>query len=146
MNVNKMHMEKTVNERIRCLIDHLGISDKKFAEMIGVPQTTISNLFNRQTEPGYKILNAIMNHIEYISSDWLLTGKGDMITQNVNQTNEHGDNINTASGNISVNKTNDENIKALMNRIEELMKERDEYKDKVIELQQTIIEMIQVKK
>ena len=67
-------MESTVNERIRLLIDYLKISDKKFAEMIGIPQTTLSNLFNRQTEPGYKILNAIMNCINGISSDWLLTG------------------------------------------------------------------------
>lgn len=71
-------METTVNERIKELIRFLNVSDRRFAEMIGVPQTTISNLFNRNTEPSYKILNAILNQFEFINSRWLLTGEGSM--------------------------------------------------------------------
>lgn len=71
-------METTINERIRELVKLLGVSGSKFASMIGVPQTTISNILTRDTEPGYKILNAISNHIELLSSDWLLLGRGEM--------------------------------------------------------------------
>jgi len=71
-------METTVNERIRDLIHHLGVSDRRFAEMIEVPQTTISNLFNRRTEPSYKILHAIINRFEFVNPKWLLTGEGTM--------------------------------------------------------------------
>jgi len=71
-------METTVNERIKEIIRFLKVSDRRFAEMIGVPQTTISNLFNRQTDPSYKILNAITNHFEFINPKWLLTGHGSM--------------------------------------------------------------------
>ncbi len=71
-------MKENVNERIREIIRFINVSDRRFAEMIGVPQTTISNLFNRQTEPSYKILNAIINHFEFINPKWLLTGEGEM--------------------------------------------------------------------
>lgn len=74
-------MGTTVNERIKELIRYLGLSDRRFAEMIGVPQTTISNLFNRNTEPSYKILNAIINQFEFVDSRWLLTGEGEMNTE-----------------------------------------------------------------
>lgn len=76
-------METTVNERIKQIISFLKVSDRRFAEMIGVPQTTISNLFNRQTDPSYKILNAIINQFEFINPKWLLTGEGPMsLTEN----------------------------------------------------------------
>ncbi len=135
-------MENTINERVRFLIDYLKVSDKKFAEMIGVPQTTISNLFNRQTEPSYKILNAIANHIECISPDWLLTGKGDMITQNVTQNNQHGDNVNTTSGNVQITKNEDVDKK----EIERLREENDRLKTELIEAKQSIIDLLMGKK
>lgn len=68
----------TVNERIKEIIRFLKVSDRRFAEMIGVPQTTISNLFNRQTDPSFKILNAIISKFEFINPKWLLTGLGPM--------------------------------------------------------------------
>ncbi len=85
-------MDTTVNERIKELIRLLNVSDRRFAEMIRVPQTTISNLFNRNTEPSYKILNAIINQFEFVDSKWLLTGEGtlnpeknDLTIQVINQ-------------------------------------------------------------
>lgn len=143
-------MESTVNERIRLLIDYLKISDKKFAEMIGIPQTTLSNLFNRQTEPGYKILNAIMNCINGISSDWLLTGEGEMIRQNIHQTNNQGDNIN-AGGNLSLDKSVKTNIDPkYVEKLEEdnkrMNQEISKLKDDLLKLQQSMIDLLSKKK
>lgn len=143
-------MDSTVNERIRLLIDYLKISDKKFAEMIGIPQTTLSNLFNRQTEPGYKILNAIMNCINGISSDWLLTGEGEMIRQNIHQTNNQGDNIN-AGGNLSLDKSVKTNIDPkYVEKLEEdnkrMNQEISKLKDDLLKLQQSMIDLLSKKK
>lgn len=143
-------MESTVNERIRLLIDYLKISDKKFAEMIGIPQTTLSNLFNRQTEPGYKILNAIMNCINGISSDWLLTGEGEMIRQNIHQTNNQGDNINSG-GNLSLDKSVKTNIDPkYVEKLEEdnkrMNQEISKLKDDLLKLQQSMIDLLSKKK
>lgn len=79
-------MNNTVNDRIRAIINEMNISDRAFAEKINIPQTTISNLFNRGSEPGYKILSNIINCIEFISPEWLLTGKGEMLKSGYTQT------------------------------------------------------------
>lgn len=131
-----------VKRRLSEFLRYIGSNNNQFVIKMGYASTFLNSKGGISEEKLGEIFKAYPD----LDMNWLFSGEGEMIRQNVNQTNEHGDNINTASGNISVNKTNDENIKALMNRIEELMKERDEYKDKVIELQQTIIEMIQVKK
>lgn len=80
-------MNNTVNDRIREIINEMNISDRAFAEKINIPQTTISNLFNRGSEPGYKILSNIINCIEFVSPEWLLTGKGEMLKSRYTQTN-----------------------------------------------------------
>lgn len=80
-------MNNTVNDRIRAIINEMNISDRAFAEKINIPQTTISNLFNRGSEPGYKILSNIINYIEFISPEWLLTGKGEMLKSEYSQAN-----------------------------------------------------------
>lgn len=71
-------MEETVLQRIRKVIDYLNISDRKFAESIGLPQTTVSSMFKRGNDPNVNIIQAIVNAHTFISSDWLLTGKGEM--------------------------------------------------------------------
>lgn len=67
-------METSVLQRIRELIDYYSLSDRKFAESIGLPQTTISSLFQRGNEPNVSIVQAILNRYTEISPDWLLTG------------------------------------------------------------------------
>ena len=74
-------MESTINERIREIIKYYGLSASMFAKTINIPQTTISNILTKNTEPGYKILSAISNHFKLISSEWLLHGEGEMLKQ-----------------------------------------------------------------
>lgn len=71
-------METTVLERIREVINRLSLSDKKFAEYIGVPQTTLSSLFQRGNEPNVAIVQSILSSFPNISMGWLLFGHGDM--------------------------------------------------------------------
>lgn len=130
-------------ERLLEYLKYLGVGQNAFESNIGVSVAYISKL---KGSIGSEVLAKIKRAYPELSMDWLIDEDGDMIRQNVNQNNQHGDNINTVSGNISVNKTNDENIKALKDRIDELIKERDEYKDKVIALQEKLIEIMSVKK
>lgn len=72
-------MEKAINQRIKSVIDYLSISDREFANRIGIPQTTISNIFNRDSDVKFSVIEAIINQFGFISLNWLLTGKGDML-------------------------------------------------------------------
>ena len=71
--------------RIKKLITHLGLNDSSFARELGFPQTTISNMLNRNSDPKSELLLAIVKKWD-VSTDWLLTGEGEMFrgeTRNV---------------------------------------------------------------
>lgn len=72
-------MQTTIIQRVRAIIDYLGVSDNRFAKTIGVPQATISNLFNRNSDVKSVVLGAIVSAYGIISARWLLTGQGSML-------------------------------------------------------------------
>lgn len=71
-------MERAINKRIKEIIRYLNISDTEFSKRISMPQSTISNIFNRDSDIKYSILESILTQFEFISSEWLLRGKGNM--------------------------------------------------------------------
>lgn len=76
-------METTVLQRIREFIEFKDVSDRKFAETIGVPQTTISSLFKRGNEPNISIISAILKAYPIINMEWLISGNGSMLKMNM---------------------------------------------------------------
>lgn len=74
-------MEDSVNQRIKSVIEYYSLTQKKFAESIGVAQTTVSSFFKRGSKPSYDILESIKNAFPEISADWLLSGEGEMLRE-----------------------------------------------------------------
>lgn len=72
-----------INDRIVYLIDNqYNKSQKKFAESIGYSPQVVSNIVSgRRNKPSFDVLNAILSTNVYINSDWLLTGRGEMIRE-----------------------------------------------------------------
>lgn len=75
-----MTNNNTINGRIREIILSAGITDSAFAKRIGVTQSVIASMFQRGTEPSAKVLTSILLTYEDISAEWLLRGKGQMLT------------------------------------------------------------------
>lgn len=73
-------MESTTNQRLKRIIDKSDLSVNAFAKRVDVPQTTLSNMIKRGTEPSTKTLNAVLSAFPDINPDWLLTGSGEMYT------------------------------------------------------------------
>lgn len=69
-------METTVLERIKCIMSDMNISGKKFAEQIGIPQTSLSSLLSRGNEPNVSVVQGVLNAYPTISANWLLLGVG----------------------------------------------------------------------
>lgn len=82
-------MDSLVNKRVREIASYLKMSTNEFSKSIGVPQTTLSNVFNRNSEIRSNILFAILVKYRFISAEWLLLGEGNMIkdspTTNLNE-------------------------------------------------------------
>lgn len=72
-------MEESICSRIRELISYYNISDRQFAIKIGVTQSVIGSMFQKQTEPSAKVLKLILSADERISAEWLMRGKGEML-------------------------------------------------------------------
>lgn len=71
-------MERAINKRIKEIIRYLNISDTEFSKRISIPQSTVSNIFNRDSDIKYTVLESILTQFEQISSEWLLRGEGSM--------------------------------------------------------------------
>ncbi len=67
--------------RIKEIIEEKNLSETAFAKAIGVRQSTLNNLFNRDSTPKIDIMTNISNTFG-VSPVWLLTGEGEMYNQN----------------------------------------------------------------
>lgn len=72
-------MEDSICGRIRALIGYYNISDRQFAIKIGVNQSVIGSMFQKDTEPSAKVIKLILSVDNDISAEWLLRGKGEML-------------------------------------------------------------------
>lgn len=77
--LNNAIMENEVIQRIREIILYAKMTERAFAINIGFPPMTINSLFKRNSDPGYKLLNAIACAFPDLSSEWLLRGEGPML-------------------------------------------------------------------
>jgi hypothetical protein len=72
-------MQNTFNERLLLIKSHLGCkSDRGFAKQLGIKYSKLQTYF-KGSNPGIDVLDIIMSNQEWINSDWLITGRGDMI-------------------------------------------------------------------
>jgi transcriptional regulator with XRE-family HTH domain len=81
-------MNDTINERIDYLINQFAKNQSDFANKIGKPSQTISNIVLRGTKPGSEILEAILNVYPQVDALWLVCGIGEMQRNLVNAKEE----------------------------------------------------------
>lgn len=71
-----------INERLQIIVNELFDGNKaKFAKSIEIAPTSISNYLSdkRQSKPSADMLEKIINVVECLSAEWLLTGEGEML-------------------------------------------------------------------
>lgn len=69
-----------IKDRIKQIMEHEQLTAAALAESIGVSQGTISHtLGDRNKYPSTDFIIKLHERFSYISLDWLLTGKGEMV-------------------------------------------------------------------
>lgn len=77
--LNKLNMESSINNRIEQLYNRSGErSIRAYAIKLGIAPTTLNECI-KGAEPRFSLLNAVVNGEPSINTDWLMTGKGDML-------------------------------------------------------------------
>lgn len=77
-------MESSVNQRISDIISESGLTINSYAKKIGIAQTSLRDCVKNGTEPKYSTLNKIAIAEPSVSLDWLITGKGSMVRDEMN--------------------------------------------------------------
>jgi len=65
-----------INERLKILIDLLGLSLKDFSSKTGIPYPTLQHYLSGRSEPGAENLQKIVIQFD-VNINWLLTGEGE---------------------------------------------------------------------
>lgn len=75
-----METEKTVAERLKDFMDHVGLSNSQFADTTGISRPTLSQLLNgRNKSINDQFLRKINEAYPQLDIRWLLFGSGDML-------------------------------------------------------------------
>ena len=75
-----MAAETTVGQRFTQLISHLGLSKNAFATSLEKTATVIQHLVDERNKPGFDLLCKVFEVYPNVSKDWLLEGRGPMLT------------------------------------------------------------------
>lgn len=77
--LNNKNMENVIVQRVIEFLNKKKISKKDLAEILGVPNSTLTSKLNGARGLDIDTLLAIVTHFEDLSAEWLLRGKGEML-------------------------------------------------------------------
>lgn len=124
-----------MKDRIQRFIDFKGISAGELASSIDVQRSNVSHILNGRNKPGALFLEKLLLKYPEINARWLMTGEGEMISENIVKNENQPDlidfnkkviddnriknkqNYNTISGLEPTLKNNDSSISNSLKRI-----------------------------
>jgi len=69
-----------MNNRVLEIIENKKLTPSRFADKIGVPRSTISHIISGRNKPSMELISKIAEKYPDINLDWLIKGKGSMIS------------------------------------------------------------------
>lgn len=73
-----------MTDRILSIIKYFHLSPSDFAEEIGVQRSSISHLISGRNRPSLEFVQKILTRYPDINTEWLLSGKGEMLRNGIN--------------------------------------------------------------
>jgi transcriptional regulator with XRE-family HTH domain len=87
---------QTVKDRLIEFLEYKDLSQAKFAGKIGVSKGYVNNMTENPTQ---ETITSIKNKFPELNTEWLLTGKGEMLRNNINEVNGNGNTSVAGNGN-----------------------------------------------
>ena len=78
-------MQQTINERLKFLIEALGISARAFSRTLDVSESTTRNYLDKSTKPSTDYIERIANHFKSVNLAWLITGEGEPLLSSTDE-------------------------------------------------------------
>jgi transcriptional regulator with XRE-family HTH domain len=77
-------MQSTVNERLKILVDALGTNPGALSKILGISPSTLRNYLDRDSKPGYEVIEKLYNSFKHINLLWLFGEPGEPLLPGVN--------------------------------------------------------------
>jgi peptidoglycan hydrolase CwlO-like protein len=82
-------VQTTINQRIKFLLEHYGLSARDFGRAIGAADNTTQNYLGpRETRPHADYIEKVLRHFESLDAKWFLTGEGQPFPTESSMSNE----------------------------------------------------------
>lgn len=69
-----------MKDRLQKILQEYDLTPSRLAEKLGVQRSGISHIMSGRNKPSYDFLIALMDSFPDINANWLLTGKGEMLS------------------------------------------------------------------
>ena len=103
--------------RIALILKQKNLTSAKFADEIGVQRSSISHVLSGRNKPGLEFIQKILKTYPEISSDWILFGKGNMMSDQENESDVQRGRI---ENDLFTAKLSEEDKKAQVSDIEKI--------------------------
>ena len=77
-----------MKDRIKKIMDEEGLSAAKFADQLQINRAVVSHILNGRNNPSLDVVTKILSEMNYINSEWLLSGVGSMYKDGYAPTDE----------------------------------------------------------
>ncbi len=67
-----------MKDRIKQIMDNANLTPAKFADQLQINRAVVSHILNGRNNPSLDVVTKILSEMNYINSDWLLNGSGQM--------------------------------------------------------------------
>ncbi|MDO5570582.1 MAG: helix-turn-helix transcriptional regulator [Bacteroidales bacterium] len=68
-----------MKERLQEIMEKEGMNAGRFADAIGIQRSALSHIMSGRNNPSLDVLMKVISRFDYISTDWLMFGKGAML-------------------------------------------------------------------
>jgi len=121
-----------INKRLIIILNEMFKGNvSEFARISGIPQPTLNNIVgNRFSKPSSENLERLINSIDIIDANWLLTGKGEIMKNkqqigDISSSTVVGANVNGNGNNITHNNFNE--MIELQKGYQDLLRKKDDH-------------------
>ena len=74
-----------MKDRIRLIMESEQLTPSAFADKLQLGRAVISHILNGRNNPSLDVVSRILSKMNYINSDWLITGNGEMYKSQSNE-------------------------------------------------------------
>lgn len=132
-----------MKDRIIQFLKEKNLTSTKFADEIGVQRSSISHILSGRNKPSFDFIEKMLKAYPDIDAQWLITGKGNMLSNQPSLFNQSNQNNEKSSSSRELNIQNSPMKEHLISNSDEVIEEKEEnmdlHKKKNREIERVII-------